>query len=106
MRAPATMAMNRRMTATSASGLDFTPPLALWVFTYARTGPNEASIVAPVPSKQLCTRPTNETLELARVLPTGVLQHVEDQRSMPFGVRRMQASTSLPSVKTTFAALV
>src|SRR5271168_2748565 len=98
--------MNRRMTGTRASRLDFTSPLALWVFTCTCTGPNEASTVGPSPSKQLCTRPTNESLELAKVLPTGVLQHVEYQRSRPFGVRRMQASASLPSVKTTFAARV
>src|SRR5580658_2635898 len=106
MRGRATMAMKRRMIPARASGLDFTPPLALCVLTYACTGPNEASTVGPPPSRQLCTKPTNEILELAKVLPTGELQHVEYQRSMPFGVRRMQASASRPSVKTTFAARV
>src|ERR1700674_3859412 len=100
MRARATMAMNRRMTEIIPIELDLTSPLTLFVFTYARTGPKEAS---KDPCKQECTRPTNDTRKLDSVFPMGVLQHAAYQRRRPFSVSRTQARVSWPCVKVTFA---
>src|ERR1700722_19308697 len=106
MRARATIAMKRKMTARVASELDRTFPRVLSVLTRAATGPKDSSSVAPPPSRQVCTSPTNDILGLGRVLPTGVLQHAAYQRSIPFGESRIQASASLPSVNVTLAARI
>ena len=77
-------------------------PLAPFVLTRARIGPNEASSECSPLSRQLCTSPMNEIFGVCNVLPIGVLQQPAYQRNKPFSVSRMQANASLPWVKVRF----
>src|SRR3979490_284417 len=98
--------MNGSMAAIMPPEPDLTSPLALLVFTRARTGPKESSNDPPAPSKQECTRPTNDTRKLDSVFPIGVLQQAAYQRRSPLSLSRMQAMASLPCVNVTFAGRV
>src|ERR1700722_2122518 len=106
MRARATIASSPVIPDITPIDLGAGFPLALLVLIHMRTGPKEASNGTPPFSKQLWISPTNEKRKLGRVLPTGVLQHVVYQRMRPFLLKRMHASTSLPSAKTTRAGSV
>ena len=106
MRARATIASSPKIPDITPFDLGAAPPLALLVLTHMRTGPKEPSNGTPAFSKQLWISPTNEKRKLGRVLPMGVLQHVVYQRMRPFLLKRMHASTSLPSVKMTRAGRV
>src|SRR3954464_14299861 len=76
-------------------------PLALFMPTRMRTGPKALSRLADGSRRQLCSRPTCETLKSREVLPIGVLQQLAYQRSMPLSLRDMQLSFSRPCVKVT-----
>jgi len=87
---------------TSPADCGLSLPIALLTPTTMVTGPNDALRDWLVPSRQVWIRPTKEARGLAGVLPMGVLQHAEYQRSMPVSVRRRQARCSAPRVNVRF----
>ena len=76
--------------------VEFTVPLADVVLMAALAGPNAASSSMGDPARQLCTKPTYESLGLRGVLPIAVRQQAVYQRSSPFSLSDMQRSCSLP----------
>src|SRR5580658_8154343 len=93
--------MSRTMAGSVPPALGFGVPLALLTFTQFRSGPNALSSGACGLRRHRCTKPMNETLGVARVLPIGVPQQLVYQRSSPLEVSRMQASFSAPCKNVT-----
>ena len=77
-------------------GVVFTVPLADAVLMATFAGPNVASSSVGDPARQLCTKPTYESLGSRGVLPIGVQQHAVYQRRSPLSLSDMQRSSCLP----------
>ena len=62
---------------------DLTRPLADFVLSTIRTGPNDSCSDGELLLRQLPIKPTYGVLKSRGVFPIGVLQQLEYQRSMP-----------------------